>query len=169
MTTPAPQKYKHSRKDRRRDRNVLPRLSMSIYGFIIAWLVPNLLMAVIVVVLNMLPVRDQVGDLTPILSIVGLAGLILGLPLTLLINVIFRHQLNHGVHILGYALVGLLYGLTVLLVETGGLVPLLVPLVGFPAAILLALGRWTAIPFTRVVEPDDVEGAEDDVTKRNLA
>lgn len=137
---------------------------MSVFGLIVAWLVPNMVMAVVVLVLNMLPVREQVGDLTPLLTIVGLAGLIIGLPLALLINRVFRHQLNHSVHVLGYALIGLLYGLAVLLAETGGLVPLLIPLVGFPAAILLALGRLAAIPLTRVIEPEiDVEAETEPV------
>lgn len=137
---------------------------MSVFGLIVAWLVPNMVMAVVVLVLNMLPVREQVGDLTPLLTIVGLAGLIIGLPLALLINRVFRHQLNHSVHVLGYALIGLLYGLAVLLAETGGLVPLLIPLVGFPAAILLALGRLAAIPLTRVIEPEiDVEAETESV------
>ncbi|WFP17113.1 hypothetical protein [Citricoccus muralis] len=164
MTTPVPQKYKHSRPSRLREKSALPRLSMSVFGLIVAWLVPNMVMAVVVLVLNMLPVREQVGDLTPLLTIVGLAGLIIGLPLALLINRVFRHQLNHSVHVLGYALIGLLYGLAVLLAETGGLVPLLIPLVGFPAAILLALGRLAAIPLTRVIEPEiDVEAETEPV------
>ena len=37
---------------------------MSIYGFLLAWLVPNIVMAAIVVILNLLPISDTVGDLT---------------------------------------------------------------------------------------------------------
>ena len=93
------------------------------------------------------------GDLAPLLTIVGLSGLILGLPLALLTNWLLRHQLNQSVHILAYAVIGMLYGLTVLLAGGEGLIPLLIPLVGFPAAILMALGRWTASSFVHVIEP----------------
>lgn len=127
---------------------------MSIYGFLLAWLVPNIVMAGLVVILNLLPLSDTVGDLTPLLTIVGLAGLVLGLPLTLLANWLLRYQLNHSVHILAYAVIGMLYGLTVLLAGGEGLLPLLIPLVGFPAAILMALGRWTASSFVDVIDPE---------------
>lgn len=127
---------------------------MSIYGFLLAWLVPNIVMAGVVVILNLLPLSDVVGDLTPLLTLVGLSGLVLGLPLALLANWVLRYQLNHAVHILAYALIGMLYGLTVLTAGGEGLIPLLIPLVGFPAAILMALGRWSASAFVRVIEPD---------------
>ena len=127
---------------------------MSIYGFLLAWLVPNIVMAGLVVILNLLPLSDTVGDLTPLLTLVGLAGLVLGLPLALFANWLLRYQLNQSVHILAYALIGMLYGLTVLTAGGEGLLPLLIPLVGFPAAILMALGRWSASAFTHVVEPD---------------
>ena len=87
---------------------------MSIYGFLLAWLVPNIVMAGLVVILNLLPLSDTVGDLTPLLTLVGLSGLVLGLPLALLANWLLRYQLNQSVHILAYALIGMLYGLTVL-------------------------------------------------------
>src|SRR5699024_11519732 len=126
---------------------------MSIYGFLLAWLVPNIVMAGIVVILNLLPLSDTVGDLTPLLTLVGLSGLVLGLPLALLANWLLRYQLNQSVHILAYALIGMLYGLTVLTAGGEGLIPLLIPLVGFPAAILMALGRWAASSFAHVVDP----------------
>lgn len=127
---------------------------MSIYGFLLAWLVPNIVMATIVVILNLLPISDTVGDLTPLLTLVGLSGLALGLPLALLTNWLLRHQLNQSVHILAYAIIGMLYGLTVLTTGGEGLIPLLIPLVGFPAAILMALGRWVASTFVEVIDPD---------------
>ena len=58
-------------------------------------------------------------------------------------------------HILAYAIIGMFYGLTVLTAGGEGLVPLLIPLVGFPAAILMALGRWVASSFVDVVDPTD--------------
>jgi len=128
---------------------------MSIYGFLLAWLVPNIVMAAIVVILNLLPISDTVGDLTPLLTLVGLSGLVLGLPLALLTNWLLRYQLNHAVHILAYAIIGMFYGLTVLTAGGEGLVPLLIPLVGFPAAILMALGRWVASSFVDVIDPTD--------------
>lgn len=130
---------------------------MSIYGFLLAWLVPNIVMAGIVVILNLLPLSDTVGDLTPLLTLVGLSGLVLGLPLALLANWLLRYQLNQSVHILAYAVIGMLYGLTVLFAGGEGLLPLLIPLVGFPAGILMALGRWSASSFVQVVEPETTE------------
>lgn len=153
MTTPVPEKYDSAPK-RRRNTGPKPRLSMSIYGFLLAWLVPNIVMATIVVILNLLPISDTVGDLTPLLTLVGLSGLALGLPLALLTNWLLRHQLNQSVHILAYAIIGMLYGLTVLTTGGEGLIPLLIPLVGFPAAILMALGRWVASTFVEVIDPD---------------
>lgn len=158
MTTPVPEKYDAASK-RRKNTAKRPRLSMSIYGFLLAWLVPNIVMAGLVVILNLLPLSDTVGDLTPLLTLVGLSGLILGLPLALLANWLLRYQLNQSIHVLAYAVIGMLYGLTVLTAGGEGLIPLLIPLVGFPAAILMALGRWSASSFVHVVDPtqDDVE------------
>lgn len=161
MTTPVPEKYDSAPK-RRRNTGIQPRLSMSIYGFLVAWLVPNIVMAAIVVILNLLPISDTVGDLTPILTLVGLAGLVLGLPLALLTNWLLRYQLNQAIHIMAYAIIGMLYGLTVLTAGGEGLIPLLIPLVGFPAAILMALGRWAASSFVYVVEPEATEATVDE-------
>lgn len=152
MTTPVPEKYDSAPK-RRKNTDPKPRLSMSMYGFLLAWLVPNIVMAGIVVILNLLPLSDTVGDLTPLLTLVGMSGLILGLPLALLTNWLLRHQLNHAIHILAYAVIGMLYGLSVLTSGGEGLIPLLIPLIGFPAAILMALGRWSASAFVHVVDP----------------
>jgi len=161
VTTPVPEKYDSAPK-RRKNTEPKPRLSMSIYGFLLAWLVPNIVMAGIVVILNLLPLSDTVGDLTPLLTLVGISGLILGLPLALLTNWLLRHQLNQSVHVLAYAIIGMLYGLMVLTAGGEGLLPLLIPLVGFPAAILMALGRWSASAFVHVVEPDGTVAHEED-------
>lgn len=161
MTTPIPEKYDSAPK-RRRKHGPRPRLSMSIYGFLLAWLVPNIVMAAIVVILNLLPVADTVGDLTPLLTLVGLSGLVLGLPLALLTNWLLRYQLNQSIHILAYAIIGMLYGLTVLTAGGEGLIPLLIPLVGFPAAILMALGRWSASAFVYEIEPETGAEVTDD-------
>jgi len=128
---------------------------MSLYGFLVACLAPNLLMAALVVVLSLIPALQAYGSLTPLVSIVGLAGMVIGLPLCLLVNRVFRHRLNQWVHVLGYALVGMLYGLAVLFTGVGGLLPMLIPVVGFPAAILMALGRTLARPLVTVVRPGD--------------
>lgn len=160
MTTPVPEKYDSAPK-RRKTHVAKPRLSMSIYGFLLAWLVPNIVMAGIVVILNLLPLSDTVGDLTPLLTLVGLSGLILGLPLALLTNWLLRHQLNQSIHVLAYAVIGMFYGLTVLTAGGDGLIPLLIPLVGFPAAILMALGRWSASSFVHVIEPQDHASGND--------
>ncbi|MDI3329302.1 MAG: hypothetical protein QJR09_01035 [Micrococcus sp.] len=159
MTTPIPVKP-----SRRRRSTVpagsRPRLKMSLYGFLVAWLVPNLLMAGIVLVLTLVPALQAYGSLTPLLSIVGLAGMVIGLPLCLLVNWLFRFKLNQWIHVLGYALVGMLYGLAVLFAGVGGLVPMLIPVVGFPAAVLMALGRTLARPLVTVVRPGDDAGPE---------
>lgn len=164
MTTPVPEKYDSAPKRRRRSTEPRTRLSMSIYGFLVAWLVPNIVMAGIVVILNLLPIADTVGDLTPLLTLVGISGLVLGLPLALLANWLLRFQLNHAVHILAYAIIGMFYGLTVLTTGGEGLIPLLIPLIGFPAAIFMALGRWAASSFVHVIEPTpSVDEPPDDV------
>ena len=85
---------------------------------------------------------------------VGLAGLVVGLPLCLLVNWAFRHVLNQWVHVLAYALVGMLYGLVVLTQGAGGILPMLIPVIGFPAAVLMGLGRTAARPLVTVVTPD---------------
>lgn len=154
MTTPIPVKQ-----NRRRQRRAAlesagrPRLTMGLRGFIVAWLVPNLLMAAIVFVLSLVPALQAYGSLAPLLAVVGISGLVIGLPLCLLVNWAFRYQLNQWVHVLGYALVGMFYGLSVLVSGGGGLVPMLIPMIGFPAAILMALGRTLARPLVRVVQP----------------
>lgn len=153
MTTPLPVKP-----SRRRRTTVpagsRPRLKMSIFGFLVAWLAPNLLMAALVLVLSLVPALQAYGSLTPLLSIVGIAGMVIGLPACLLVNWLFRFKLNQWIHVLGYALVGMLYGLAVLLYGGSGLLPMLIPLIGFPAAVLMAVGRTLARPLATVEDPN---------------
>ncbi|WP_313815493.1 hypothetical protein [Citricoccus sp.] len=156
MTTPIPVKPSRRKRPATGPR---PRLKMSLYGFLVAWLAPNLLMAAIVLVLNFIPALQAYGSLTPLLTTVGLAGLVIGLPLCLLVNWLFRHQANQWIHVIGYALVGMLYGLAVLFSGVGGLLPMLIPIIGFPAAILMALGRAVAQPLVRVVRPETTSAA----------
>lgn len=162
MTTPAPVKSsaRARRKAARAAAGPRPRLQMSIYGFMVAWLIPNLLMAAIVLVLTLIPSLQEFGSLTPLLTVVGIAGLVVGLPLCLLVNWVFRHVLNQWVHVLAYALVGMLFGLVVLTQGAGGILPMLIPVIGFPAGILMGLGRMAARPLVRVV--DGPEGVADD-------
>jgi hypothetical protein len=157
MTTPIP--VKPSRRKRPTATGPRPRLKMSLYGFLVAWLVPNLVMAAVVLVLNFIPALQVYGSLAPLLTIVGLAGMVIGLPLCLLVNWAFRYKTNQWIHVLGYALVGMLYGLAVLFSGAGGLVPMLIPVVGFPAAILMALGRTFARPLVAVVRPEPADAA----------
>lgn len=151
MTTPIP--VKPSRRTRPTS-GARTRLRMSLYGFLVAWLIPNLVMAGLVLVLNLIPALQSFGSLAPLLTVVGVAGMVIGLPLCLLVNWLFRYQTNQWIHVLGYALVGMLYGLAVLFSGAGGLVPMLIPVVGFPAAILMALGRTFARPLVTVVRPE---------------
>ena len=80
-----------------------------------------------------------------------IAGLVIGLPLCMLVNRAFRHVLNQWVHVLAYAMVGMLYGLVVLAQGVGGVLPMLIPVIGFPAAVLMGLGRLAARPLVDVV------------------
>lgn len=150
MTTPVPVKPGHRPRPSSGPR---ARLKMSLYGFLVAWLIPNLVMAGLVLALNLLPALQAYGSLAPLLTVVGVAGLVIGLPLCLLVNWLFRYKTNQWIHVLGYALVGMLYGLAVLFSGAGGLVPMLIPVVGFPAAILMALARTLARPLVTVVRP----------------
>ncbi|MDO5634863.1 MAG: hypothetical protein Q4G34_08355 [Micrococcus sp.] len=156
MTTPAP--VKNTTRARRQAQRAAqagrrPALRMSVYGFLLSWLVPNLVMAAIVMVLSLIPDLQQFGSLTPLLVVVGVAALVVGLPLCLLVNWAFRHVLNQWVHVLAYALVGMLFGLVVLTQGASGVLPMLIPVIGFPAGILMALGRTAARPFVTVVDP----------------
>lgn len=126
---------------------------MGLNGFLVAWLLPNLVMAALVAVLAVLPGLQAFGSLTPLLTVVGIAGLVVGLPLCLLVNFAFRHVLNQWVHVLAYALIGMLYGLVVLTQGAAGILPMLIPVIGFPAAVLMALGRMAARPLVQVVTP----------------
>ncbi|MFC0582230.1 hypothetical protein [Micrococcoides hystricis] len=145
-----------------------PTLKLTLVGYVIAWLVPTIIMAAIVFALSVIPglrIAEVVLSLLPIIAISSLA---IGLPGTLLVNWIFRHQLNQWVHVFGYAIVGMLYGLTVLFSAIGGSVPLLIPYIGFPAGILLALGRIMAFRFT-VVEDPSAESAEQPTDEQDSA
>ncbi|MCG7422086.1 hypothetical protein KW076_00385 [Micrococcus porci] len=153
MTTPAPVKStaRARRKAARAVSGPRPRLRMGLNGFLVAWLLPNLLMAAVVLALTLIPSLQRFGTLTPLLTVVGIAGLVIGLPLCLLVNRAFRHVLNQWVHVLAYALVGMLYGLVVLAQGVGGVLPMLIPVIGFPAAVLMGLGRLAARPLVDVV------------------
>lgn len=99
---------------------------------------------------SFLPGLDGEGFLTPLIPLLAGAAVAVGIPGTLLIGWMLRHQLNPVAHALGYMVVGLLYGPLVLVTGAGGLVPMLIPIIGFPAGILLGLGRWIAQPLARV-------------------
>lgn len=163
MTTPAPVKPSARRRAAKASSGPRPRLSMGLTGFLVAWLLPNLLMAAVVAGIALVPSLQEYGSLTPLLTVVGLAGLVVGLPLCLLVNWGFRHVLNQWVHVLAYALVGMLYGLVVLTQGAGGILPMLIPVIGFPAAVLMGLGRMAARPLVSVIAPGaaDAERADD--------
>ena len=157
MTTPAPvtSTARARRKAARAAAGPRPRLRMGLNGFLVAWLLPNLLMAALVLGLTLMSSLQGLGSLTPLLTVVGVAGLVIGLPLCLLVNWAFRHVLNQWVHVLAYALVGMLYGLVVLTQGAGGILPMLIPVIGFPAAVLMGLGRLAARPLVRLEHRDD--------------
>ena len=153
MTTPAPVKSTARARRRAARTGPRPQLRMGLNGFLVAWLLPNLVMAALVAVLAVLPGLQAFGSLTPLLTVVGIAGLVVGLPLCLVVNFAFRHVLNQWVHVLAYALIGMLYGLVVLTQGAVGILPMLIPVIGFPAAVLMALGRMAARPLVQVVTP----------------
>ena len=67
MTTPAP--VKPSARARRRAAQAAsgprPRLSMGLTGFLVAWLLPNLVMAALVAGIALVPALQDYGSLTP--------------------------------------------------------------------------------------------------------
>ena len=155
MTTPAPQKIAGRRRPRAaRQRELRPQLRLGAVGWVVSWLIPTALMGAVLLGLSLVPGLDGEGFLTPLVPLLGGAAIVVGGPGTLLIGWLLRHQVNPGAHILGYVVVGLLYGPVVLISGAGGLMPMLIPLVGFPAGILLGLGRWIAQPMARIDAPE---------------
>lgn len=150
MTTPAPEKPSARRRPSaaaaQPDR---PRLRLGLIGWTVSWLLPTALMGLILLCLSFIPGLDGTGYLTPLIPLLAAAAVVVGIPGTLLVSWLLRHHLNPVVHVLGYVLVGLLYGPVALLAGTGGLMPMLIPIVGFPAGVLLGAGRWIAQPLTR--------------------
>lgn len=134
-------------------------LRLGLAGWIVSWLVPTAVMGGLLLSLSFIPGLNEDGFLAPLIPLIAAAAVVVGIPGTLLVNWLYRHQLRPTVHILGYVLVGLLYGPVVLIVGAGGLVPMLIPLIGFPAGILLGIGRWMAQPLARIKDPaeDDAE------------
>lgn len=130
-------------------------MKLTLVGYVIAWLLPTLLMASIVFAMSVIPGLRIAPIVLSLLPIIAISSIAIGLPGTLLVNWVFRHQLNQWVHVFGYAIVGMLYGLTVLFSAIGGAVPLLIPYIGFPAGILLALGRILARRFTVVTDTEE--------------
>lgn len=156
MTTPAPQKTTGRRPARlaRADDRPRPRLRLGAAGWLVSWLVPTALMGAVLLGASFIPGLDGEGFLAPLIPLLAGAAVVVGIPGTLLISWLLRHQLNPVAHALGYMVVGLLYGPLVLIIGAGGLVPMLIPVIGFPAGILLGLGRWIAQPLARVESAD---------------
>lgn len=130
-------------------------LRLGVAGWIVSWLVPTAVMGGLLLALGFIPGLSQDGFLAPLIPLIAVAAVVVGVPGTLLVSWLYRHQLRPTVHVLGYVLVGLLYGPVVLVVGAGGLIPMLIPLIGFPAGILLGLGRWMAQPLARVEHPEE--------------
>lgn len=154
MTTPAPEKTPRRRRPRRRaEPGPRPRLRLGLLGWAVSWLLPTAIMGAALLSLTLVPGLDAEGYLAPLIPLIGGAAVVVGIPGTLLIGWFYRHHLNPVIHVLGYVLVGLLHGPVVLLAGPQGLVPMLIPIVGFPAGILLGAGRWIAQPLARVEDP----------------
>lgn len=157
MTTPAPEKTPRRRRSPRATpaERPRPRLKLGLLGWVVSWLAPTAVMGAALLGLSFIPGLDDDGFLTPMIPLIAGAAVVVGIPGTLLVARIFRHHLQPMVHVLGCVLVGLLYGPVVLFAGTAGLVPMLIPLVGFPAGVLLGLGRLAAQPLTTVKDLDD--------------
>ncbi|MCH8560407.1 hypothetical protein LTH96_08335 [Nesterenkonia sp. LB17] len=154
MTTPAPEKpVRRRRPPRKQDTAARPVLRLGAAGWIVSWLVPTAVMGGLLLALGLIPGLNEDGFLAPLIPLIAAAAVVVGIPGTLLVSWLYRHQVRPTVHILGYVLVGLLYGPVVLVVGAGGLIPMLIPLIGFPAGILLGIGRWMAQPLARVENP----------------
>lgn len=156
MTTPVPQKTTGRRQHRlaSADDQPRPRLRLGATGWLVSWLIPTALMGAVLLGMSFVPGLDGDGFLTPLIPMLAGAAVVVGIPGTLLIGWLLRHQLNPVAHALGYMVVGLLYGPLVLISGAGGLVPMLIPMIGFPAGILLGLGRWIAQPLARIETAD---------------
>ncbi|WP_022871929.1 hypothetical protein [Nesterenkonia alba] len=152
MTTPAPEKTTGRRRSARHHKPK-PRLRLGYTAWLISWLAPTLVMGVILLSLALVPGWDT-EFLAPLIPLIGGAAVVIGLPGTLFVTWLLRHHTNPVVHVLGYVVVGLLYGPVVLLEGAGGLVPMLIPIVGFPAGVLLGLARWAVQPMAQVLEPE---------------
>ncbi|TLP75761.1 hypothetical protein [Nesterenkonia sphaerica] len=149
MTTPAPEKAAGRR--RRATSSTAasrPRLRLGAVGWTVSWLVPTALMGAILLGLSFLPGLDGEGYLSPLIPLLAAAAVVVGIPGTLLVSWLLRHHVNPVAHVLGYVLVGLFYGPVVLFAGAEGLMPMLIPIIGFPAGVLLGLGRWLAQPLT---------------------
>ncbi|GAB3187065.1 hypothetical protein [Nesterenkonia suensis] len=164
MTTPAPEKTTRRRRPRRQSPARRPRLRLGVAGWVVSWLLPTAVMGGLLLGLSFVPGLDEEGFLTPLIPLIGGAAVAVGIPGTLLVTWLYRHHLNPTLHVLGYVVVGLLYGPIVLLAGTGGLMPMLIPLVGFPAGVLLGIGRWAAQPLATVTDPaaGDREGRDEE-------
>ncbi|GAA1144656.1 hypothetical protein [Nesterenkonia lutea] len=162
MTTPAPEKTRRrTRPPKRAHAAPRPVLRIGFTGWIVSWLIPTAVMGGLLLSLGLMPGLDEDGFLAPLIPLIGAAAVVVGIPGTLLVTWLCRHQPSPTVHILGYAVVGLLYGPVVLVAGAGGLVPMLIPLIGFPAGILLGLGRWMAQPLTRIQDTSETLETKD--------
>lgn len=158
MTTPAPQRTGARRARASRTDETRPRLKLGATGWLVSWLVPTALLGAVLLGLSFVRGLDGEGYLAPLIPLLAAAAVLVGIPGTLLITWLLRHQLNPVAHVLGYVLVGLLYGPVVLISGVGGLIPMLIPIVGFPAGILLGLGRWIAQPLVQIEIPEQHPG-----------
>ncbi|GFZ81321.1 hypothetical protein [Nesterenkonia alkaliphila] len=155
MTTPAPERTTRRRRPAgERPHSARPQLKLGLTGWTVSWLVPTALMGAVLLALSFFPGLDGEGYLTPLIPLLGAAAVVVGIPGTLLVSWLLRHHLNPVVHMLGYVLVGLLYGPVVLFAGASGLMPMLIPIIGFPAGILLGIGRWIAQPLATVTHPE---------------
>lgn len=137
-------------------------MRLGLTGWVISWLGPTAVMGALLLGLSFVPGLDEDGFLTPLIPLIAAAAVAVGIPGTLLVNRLYRHHLNVTLHVLGYVVVGLLYGPVMLFAGTGGLMPTLIPLVGFPAGILLGAGRWVAQPFAEINDPSAEEPTDEE-------
>ncbi|WP_146341254.1 hypothetical protein [Nesterenkonia sp. NBAIMH1] len=159
MTTPAPERPAGRRRSSRRASASRPVLRLSWTAWLLAWLAPTLLMGTLLLGAGLLPqwldLDWDMEFIAPLIPYIGAAAAVVGIPGTLLVGWLLRHELNPLVHVLGWVVVGLLYGPVILAAGAGGLVPMLIPIIGFPAGVLMGISRWLAQTMAYVTVPDD--------------
>ncbi|WP_258933588.1 hypothetical protein [Nesterenkonia pannonica] len=93
--------------------------------------------------------------IAPLIPYIGAAAAVVGIPGTLLVGWLLRHELNPLVHVLGWVVVGLLYGPVILAVGCRRPGADADSHHRLPAGVLMGISRWLAQTMAYVTVPDD--------------